>query len=904
MGRDANPFVLVFVVLVLVAVVAIALFVNFTNFQVFITGNAGSGGSGGLGGIVSSGNLSALWHFNEAQWTGAGGEVRDSIGSAHGTAGGATVVSEGIGGRAARLDGTNDVITIPDQDSIDVGQGNFSISFWVKGNSFITGRKLLAKTNVDTNNTGYGIWTEGTSGLDLKIGIGTANRNIGVGNLADGQWHQVVFAINRSGTSRGYRDGVQVSSLSGGVFLGEDISNSNSLLIGANLGSLGAEQFFNGFIDEVHFYPTALSSQEVGQAYSAESAALSTVAQPQPVSYLVAQYLLNESGWSSGAASVANNVSVAAYGTARNGANTSVVGSVRVGTFDGVDDAVEISSTPRFDLPAFSIAAWVYPRAASQHGGIFEKTIGGATNSQYVLLADVSDYKFRVKQTSGSLVTISSPGLAAGTWVHLAGTFNGTDLSLYRNGALVSSAHASGIARGSGVAYIGALGSSAGTLNGSLSDVRFYNTSLSSGNVSALYAETSALYNILPPPVSSISIDSCRQLSEQARYVLTRNITVNNETCFVFLSDNVTLDGRGYSLIANVSIDPLDISLIGSYGIRATGKRNLAIFDIGLEQFQFGISLSAVNQSLIEGVSVSSSTFQGLFLNRSFGNTIRASSFIGNNDGIVLYGSSNNTFASNDIIANEDYGMLLLQYSQTNAISSSRFSDNGFGAIHNDSTSTGNQFSSISYTLSPSAGAARQVIEPLQLASGYSAFVGVGDTLSFRLLNGVYNLTVTAITGNRVQMAIRRTTMLNVTLAAGENYSADVSGNSIPDLLVQVRRLLSDGRAEVKLTSIRETAGLAGAGGGTGGQGGTSGGTGSGGSGAFIGNQSSPPLNISRESSTVDVISYILGGLIVVILFILIGWFIWLNYSSRLQPFAPHEDTLFRPEPHSNILQR
>src|SRR2546426_2029330 len=89
---------------------------------------------------------------------------------------------------------------------------------------------------------------------------------------------------------------------------------------------------------------------------------------------------------------------------------------------------------------AVSVEAWVRPSAASQNGGIFEKTVGGAVNSQYMMLLEAGGAKFRVKTTAGGLIPAGGPVLGGVRWTQLVGTFDGTNLRLYVNGALFASA--------------------------------------------------------------------------------------------------------------------------------------------------------------------------------------------------------------------------------------------------------------------------------------------------------------------------------------------------------------------------------------------------------------------------------------------------------------------------------
>ena len=148
---------------------------------------------------------------------------------------------------------------------------------------------------------------------------------------------------------------------------------------------------------------------------------------------------------------------------------------------------------------AVSVEAWVKPAAAGSNGGIFEKTIGGNVNTQYLLLIESGFIEFRGKQAAGGYVTAGGPALAAGTWTHVVGTYDGSTLRLYVNGAPVGSAAAATLASGSGPAFIGRLGaegSNPGILpfSGVIDEVAVYSGVLSPSRVLAHY--TNAQTNV------------------------------------------------------------------------------------------------------------------------------------------------------------------------------------------------------------------------------------------------------------------------------------------------------------------------------------------------------------------------------------------------------------------------
>ena len=248
------------------------------------SGGIGSGGSGSIGsgsgsldkeggtahegdtleGEATSGPI-AHYKFEEESWPETP-SVRDSVHEDDGYWGypqGGIQPSAERNNHYARFDGIDDYIFFFRYLNMDFD--DFTISFWVKGNpGFTANTKILANTDGDSNNEGYSISVDETSGLNFKVSNWIENKNITVARLGDGTWHHVVFVVSREGTSYGYRDGVLVSTLAGGVFPGEYLSEANSLYVGSNYGG---RQFFDGSLDEVQIYNRALSAEEVNTKY-------------------------------------------------------------------------------------------------------------------------------------------------------------------------------------------------------------------------------------------------------------------------------------------------------------------------------------------------------------------------------------------------------------------------------------------------------------------------------------------------------------------------------------------------------------------------------------------------------------------------------------------------------------
>jgi hypothetical protein len=102
--------------------------------------------------------------------------------------------------------------------------------------------------------------------------------------------------------------------------------------------------------------------------------------------------------------------------------------------FQSAADVVEIPDQPQFTVTdRIAVAAWVNPSDVSGTRPIVAKHAGG--QSAFALSVHDGEAEFAVRLTSGKTVRSRAP-ITANAWAHIAGTYDGNQLSLFVNGKL------------------------------------------------------------------------------------------------------------------------------------------------------------------------------------------------------------------------------------------------------------------------------------------------------------------------------------------------------------------------------------------------------------------------------------------------------------------------------------
>lgn len=154
---------------------------------------------------------------------------------------------------ALNFDGIDDVVSIPDNDSLDL-TSNYTIEAWIKPTSFSVFAGIVSKCH-SAESKGYSLKLNGTddySGISFD-GMSTSNEVLSLNN-----WYHVA-GVNQNGTRKIYINGIE-KAITGTPLV--TAINTDSVKIGQDFSSSG-ERFFKGSIDEVRIWKTARTASEI-----------------------------------------------------------------------------------------------------------------------------------------------------------------------------------------------------------------------------------------------------------------------------------------------------------------------------------------------------------------------------------------------------------------------------------------------------------------------------------------------------------------------------------------------------------------------------------------------------------------------------------------------------------------
>ena len=248
----------------------------------------------------------------------------------------------------------------------------------------------------------------------------------------------------------------------------------------------------------VDLVPKNTTSMTIYMYYGNPSASTGSNSQPyfDNVVGLVGYWNMNESSWNGTSGEVKDMSVNGNNGTAAGNATTTSSGQYsNAGTFNGTGDYVSVAdSGTLFEPAAITVEGWA-------------KLASGATNNYYAIVnnqgtgdCNYKGYTLQFQNSTSSLIfgIIGNDGQGhtaqytngssyAGSWIHVTGTFDGSNVKLYINGVLLATTPYSGfMLTNIGNFYIGIKSTcpfGASAFNGNLDDVKIYNTARSATQI-------------------------------------------------------------------------------------------------------------------------------------------------------------------------------------------------------------------------------------------------------------------------------------------------------------------------------------------------------------------------------------------------------------------------------------
>jgi plastocyanin len=305
-------------------------------------------------------------------------------------------------GSSAQFNGTNQYLSIADNNDLDLGTGDFTIEFWVYANSLtdldgIIGKRSSSTFNSNSWRIAYG---SGNSSINLAH---TDSNSVSVSYAPApslNTWTHYAF-VRESGTIRAFKNGVKETDVRGYT---HDFSNSYSLLIGANANT---SYTWHGHLQDVRIY----------KGYAKYTADFAPPKLADYFQYLNVSLPLNSKGTGDNGLGY-NNASdlgglisntYAQTITGADGSDYTVSGSDRIGTVSGGDPTITVHTgdTITFDNTSHNSSHPLYIRVSDGGSSVSNPAATGeGTTSVSWTPSEAGTYYYQCSAHSGMIGSI------------------------------------------------------------------------------------------------------------------------------------------------------------------------------------------------------------------------------------------------------------------------------------------------------------------------------------------------------------------------------------------------------------------------------------------------------------------------------------------------------------------
>ncbi len=395
------------------------------------------------------------------------------------------------------LDGTNDTIQMPLPSGLVTGS-QISISFWAKWKSVGTTTGTI-QTLVDNqyqvaDNIGFFIQDRPDLGNVLEWSTqpnNTINRRVySTQAVGDGSWHHIV-GTNDGTFSRLYVDGYETGTAktSAGIATTQDM-----LCIGNWAYVYSSPRYLNGSISNFKVYNRALSATEIVTDY------FSSKNRFFPTENIVSNGLVlhvdvSKSNSYPGTGNTIYDLS--GLGNTGSFVNGPTFNSLNGGTilFDNTNDYISFGTASSVKPTQLTLACFFRINAINAPNVIVGKQGTGVGAASYALVVQNGKLNFRIE--SGGIQDASYTFSDTSNYNYAVGTYDGSALRLYLNGALVGTATTSvSIVYSDSYPLLLGYYANAFATNMNVGSLKLYNRALSATEISQNFNALRERYNI------------------------------------------------------------------------------------------------------------------------------------------------------------------------------------------------------------------------------------------------------------------------------------------------------------------------------------------------------------------------------------------------------------------------
>jgi hypothetical protein len=319
-------------------------------------------------------------------------------------------------------------------------------------------------------------------------------------SIALNQWYHVLLLYNISSDTNDpiiYINGVKQAVTEFQAPGGTPTDDAGTTMAIGNVAA-NVNRGFDGTIDDVRVYNRELSVSEVKQLYNLGSTKVNASSQTLTNGSTLKDGLVGL--WTFDGPDVTDKV-YDRSGSANNGyyfnaatSSAKVFGKLgQALSFDGTNDYVGVPDATSLHITsAITLSAWVKSVSNGDYQQIITKPFqdGNHTSPYFAYqLAVNPDSTIRFGLSiGGSLIQLNTGQVTYGAWTHLAATYDGSTMILYKNGVQIGSSAQSGAFDSYNTALrIGTNGGNGESFLGSIDDPRVYNRALSASEVKQLY---------------------------------------------------------------------------------------------------------------------------------------------------------------------------------------------------------------------------------------------------------------------------------------------------------------------------------------------------------------------------------------------------------------------------------